>query len=300
MSPGTPAAPYVTDDLGQCVDWAKRGWIFAMSSYRDESISIASDNPTLFSGGPWHSSSTKADGSSEFCMGEVTDVMALVDLLVNHIKTIGIGNPNNPAEQIYIATSYNPRRRPPAPAAWNGEVFMYGYSHGGCITYRAVEQGAPVNAFAVIEGFTDFSLNYLNGWTACNSNHSLCMVPGPGGTMVFYPTGVAAAGSGAVDTTGHIPYFPDTSGVMGYNWRSAHYFASLGDLSIQKFKTMPILILHGDIDTANPVPLDEPTEFAPDIINATEIFYGPNGTAPANEPCIKPPPPVGAPIVLLF
>lgn len=41
------------------------------------------------------------------------------------------------------------------------EVFMYGYSHGGCITYRAVEQGAPVTSFAVIEGFSDINLVYL-------------------------------------------------------------------------------------------------------------------------------------------
>ncbi len=25
-----------SDDLGQCIDWAKRGWVFAMSSYRNE------------------------------------------------------------------------------------------------------------------------------------------------------------------------------------------------------------------------------------------------------------------------
>jgi hypothetical protein len=83
---------------------------------------------------------------------------------------------------------------------------------------------------------------------------------------------------------------------MGYNWRSAHYFASRGDLGIQKFRTMPILILHGDIDAANPVPLDEPIEMAPDI-NATAIFYGPDGSAPASELCIATPPAVGAPIV---
>ena len=52
---------------------------------------------------------------------------------------------------------------------------------------------------------------------------------------------------------------------MGYNWRSAHYFASRGDLSIQKFKAMPILILHGNIDAGNPVPLEQPAEISADI-----------------------------------
>jgi hypothetical protein len=73
-------------------------------------------------------------------------------------------------------------------------------------------------------------------------------------------------------------YLPDASGVMGYNWRSAHYFASRGDLSIQKFETMPILILHGDVETGNPVPLDLPfTQKSPVFISVNEIghdFFG--------------------------
>jgi hypothetical protein len=290
--PGTLPTP-VADDLGQCVDWAKRGWIFAMSSYRAESIYITLDNQPY---GTWSSGSTKADGSSEFCMGEVTDVMALVDILVNRIGTVSLGNPNNPSEQITITTSWNSNN---PTIAWNGELFMYGYSHGGCITYRAVEQGAPVTAFAVVEGFTDLSLAYLNTLAACYALHqsypSLCNVPGTGG-MVFDPTAWAAAGSGAVDFTGKVPYYPDTSGVMGYNWRSAHYFASRGDLGIRKFKAMPILILHGDDDIGNPVPLDEPVEFAPDI-SATEIYYGPNICVPTTESCIPPTIAVGASIV---
>ena len=114
----------------------------------------------------------------------------------------------------------------------NGKVLMYGYSHGGCITYRAVEQGAPVTAFSVIEGFTDLRLTYLTGR---NARPSLPNWP-PSDRARFTPASPAF-------------YLPDANGVMGYNWRSAHYFASRGDLGIQKFKTMPILILHGDIDT---------------------------------------------------
>jgi hypothetical protein len=82
--------------------------------------------------------------------------------------------------------------------------------------------------------------------------------------------------------------------VMGYNWRSAHHFASRGDLSIQKFKTMPILILHGDVDAGNPVPLDQPAEISADI-EATNIFVGPNGVSPPSSlPCIDGP--AGAPL----
>jgi hypothetical protein len=89
-------------------------------------------------------------------------------------------------------------------------------------------------------------------------------------------------------------YLPDASGVMGYNWRSAHYFGSRGDLSIQKFETMPILILHGDVETGNPVPLDQAAEISADI-GATNIFVGPTGVSPpSSQPCIDGP--AGAPL----
>ena len=240
------------DGLGQCLDWAKRGWVFATSSYRGEAVHITSSSPEF------PSSTWTSDGSVEFCMGEVTDVMALTDLLVNHASSITIGS-----------TSEN------VPINVNGKVLMYGYSHGGCITYRAVEQGAPVTAFSVIEGFTDLRLTYLTGLNAGLTPE------------------LAAIGSGAFQP-GVSFYLPDANGVMGYNWRSAHYFASRGDLGIQKFKTMPILILHGDVDTSNPVPLDQAAEISADI-GATNIFVGPTGVSPpSSQPCIDGP--VGAPL----
>jgi hypothetical protein len=240
------------DGLGQCLDWAKRGWVFATSSYRGESVKITSSSPEF------PSSTWTSDGSVEFCMGEVTDVMAITDLLVNHASAITIGSTS---EKV--------------PINVNGKVLMYGYSHGGCITYRAVEQGAPVTAFSVIEGFTDLRLTYLTGLSAGLTPE------------------LAAIGSGAFQP-GVSFYLPDANGVMGYNWRSAHYFASRGDLSIQKFKKMPILILHGDVDTNNPVPLDQAAEISADI-GATNIFVGPTGVSPpSSQPCIDGP--VGAPL----
>jgi hypothetical protein len=272
VTPPAPPPDHVAifpDSLGQCLDWAKRGWIFATSSYRGEQVHITSADPALPASSTWTS-----DGGPELCVGEVTDVMALADLLANHASSIQLGNT---AEKVKI----NP----------NGKMLMYGYSHGGCITYRAVEQGAPIAAFSVIEGFTDFRLTYMNGWNNGTPAHS---------------EDVAAFGSGAgkpsaADFSGGF-YYPDANGVMGYNWKSAHYFASRGDLSIQKFKAMPILIFHGDVDTTvingatvlNPVFLDEPAEIAADI-GATNIFVGPGGSVspPTSEPCIAGP--VGAP-----
>ena len=240
------------DGLGQCLDWAKRGWVFATSSYRGEAVSITSSSPQF------PSSTWTSDGNVEFCMGEVTDVMALTDLLVYHASAITVGSAS---EKV--------------PINVNGKVLMYGYSHGGCITYRAVEQGAPVTAFSVIEGFTDLRLTYLTGRNAGLTPELAAIVSG-----AFQP-GVSF-------------YLPDANGVMGYNWRSAHYFASRGDLSIQKFETMPILILHGDVDTGNPVPLDQAAAISADI-GATNIFVGPTGVSPpSSQPCIDGP--VGAPL----
>lgn len=246
------------DSLGQCIDWAKRGWVFATSAYRGENVNITSSSPAFAS------ITRPSSGTIEFCMGEITDVMALTDLVVNRAGTIQLGAAGQTV----------------SPNVNKSKVFMYGYSHGGCITWRAVEQGAPIAAFSVIEGFTDLRLTYLealaNGAT---------------------PT-VAAIASGAYQF-GVSTYQPDAAGVMGYNWRSAHYFASRGDLSIQKFKAMPILILHGDYETdvalnpmtnmlvssPNPTPLAQPALISKDI-GATNIFVGPTGVAaPTSEPC---------------
>ncbi len=256
----------VPDSLGQCLDWAKRGWVFATSAYRGESVVITSQSPSFPTPAqPWQSG-----GNVEFCMGEVTDVMALTDLLVNHAHSITLGST---AEKVAI----NP----------NGELLMYGYSHGGCVTYRAVEQGAPAKAFSVIEGFTDLRLNYLN--------------------VLSHLSGPNAAAQAAIDAGAFQPkdttsiYLPDAAHVMGYNWRSEHYFASRGDLAIERFKTMPIVIFHGDVDTQapifpnllNPVLLDEPVQVASDL-GTRNIFVGPGNLAPTAQPCISGP--VGAPL----
>jgi hypothetical protein len=254
MVPGMPTI--LPDTLGQCIDWAKRGWVYAASSYRGENVNITSSDPD-FAGGTWTS-----DGLVEFCMGEITDVMALADLLANHAGSISVGSASHMV-----------------PLNVSGKMFMYGYSHGGCITHRAVEQGAPVSAYSVMEAFTDLRLNYL---LARNAG---------------LPADQAAALQGGFQPPippGSPIYQPDANGVMGYNWRSAHYFASRGDLSIQKFTTMPILIMHGDVDTNNPVPLSQPTELAADI-GATNIFVGPMGSSPPSSvPCIAGP--AGAPL----
>jgi hypothetical protein len=241
-----------TDSLGQCLDWAKRGWVFATSAYRGSTVTITQGTTTLFT--------HQSGGTPEFCLGEVTDVLALTDIVANYDGSIAIGP---------SGSTITPN--------FNGKLFMYGYSHGGCITYRAVEQGAPVNAFSVIEGFTDLRQTYLDARQDGDS------------------TALSAAIAGAYQTNTTTTYQPDAAGVMGYNWRSAHYFASRGDLAIQNFKNMPILIFHGDnevdidpvtqVHTPNPTSLAQAALISPDIA-ATNIFIGPAALAPSTEPCI--------------
>jgi hypothetical protein len=271
------------DQLGQCVDWAKRGWVFAESVYRGEGFQVLTSNNNDVKAGPPQYSDPQPIGVGvaalygyEFCLGEVTDVLALTDLVVNQANTVAVGSTSNP---VHLSVD-------------SSRVFMYGYSHGGCITYRAVEQGAPVTAFSVIEGFADIRLSYLIGLLVGGTPEQAAFGSGAFQPAVPYdtrnppqnppPTPAPCPGGGSPFCF----YLPDVIGVMGYNWRSAHYFAQPpttdigypgGDLSIQKFKTMPILILHGDIDTdGNPTPLAQPAAIAPDIAT-TNIFVGPNG-----------------------
>jgi hypothetical protein len=265
-----PPPNNTTDDLGQCVDWAKRGWIFAMSAYRGGIVTLTQAPNSTFQLPTTSKWVAVSDGVPQFCLGEVTDVLALTNLVKfnGSPSAVTVGSKTN---SYHINAS--------------NEMFMYGWSHGGCITYRAVEQGAPVTAFAVIEGFTDVRLTYLNflsrGVTPANAAPSAI-----GPTTAF-----------------NALFYPDNNGVMGYNWRSGHYFAARGDLKIQKFRTMPIVIFHGDADPGNPatptvinpVFLNEPIALSADI-GATNIFVGPNSSAPTGRPCIPSALAVGAPV----
>jgi dienelactone hydrolase len=74
-----------------------------------------------------------SEGSIEVCLGEVTDVLRLTSIL--------------------LAQSYSDPAR----------VLMSGTSHGGCITLRALQRGAPVQVAVDIFGPTDWAQAY-SGW----------------------------------------------------------------------------------------------------------------------------------------
>ncbi len=71
-----------------------------------------------------------SEGEVEVCLGEVDDVLAMID--------------------IALAQPYSDPDR----------VFMWGGSHGGCITTRAAQRGAPVHAAADVFGPTDLATNH--------------------------------------------------------------------------------------------------------------------------------------------
>jgi dipeptidyl aminopeptidase/acylaminoacyl peptidase len=71
-----------------------------------------------------------SEGAIEVCLGEVDDVLAMID--------------------VALAQPYADRDR----------VVMWGGSHGGCITTRAVERAAPVHAAVDVFGPADLASNY--------------------------------------------------------------------------------------------------------------------------------------------
>ena len=94
------------DANGFCAKAAQMGWVLAESSYRGEDGS---------------------DGEIEVCLGEVDDVLAMIDVVRSR--------------------SYADQDR----------IAMLGVSHGGCVTSRAVERGADVDLAVEIAGPTDLT-----------------------------------------------------------------------------------------------------------------------------------------------
>jgi hypothetical protein len=114
-----------------CIPSAAAGWVVAMSAYRGEKIKHST--PVVAPGQPIPADAPIAPGASvvqsqgeiELCLGEVTDVFRLTEIVR--------GWP-----------SVDPDR-----------VLMWGHSHGACITVRAVQRGIKVKAAAAFAAPTD-------------------------------------------------------------------------------------------------------------------------------------------------
>ncbi len=104
-----------------CELMAESGWLTVISTYRGEFIG-ANILPPPSNANPSYTSG----GQIELCKGEVNDVLNLLSAVT--------AMPNANAHQ----------------------VFMWGHSHGSCITERAIERGAAVQVAVSIDGPTDF------------------------------------------------------------------------------------------------------------------------------------------------
>jgi acetyl esterase/lipase len=143
-----------------------------------------------------------SEGGIEICLGEVDDVLAMLD--------------------VALAQPYADRRR----------VVMWGGSHGGCITTRAFQRGAPVHAAVDVFGPGDL-----------------------GATFAFWQAQIAAGSRYAnvyqdlVDVTTRAAGGTPAQVPAAYAARSPARFA--GDLAR---RAEPFLILHGVADLLVPAP----------------------------------------------
>jgi len=174
-----------------CLDWARNGWVWAMSAYRGETLRVPA---------AWGMGGTEwtSGGIVETSLGEVKDVLRLL--------------------QITRAQ----------PTVNTSQVLMWGASHGGAITLRAIQSGALVNAAIALAPATDWAQIFND----CLGN----------------PDPVCAA---IVDTANPPASFLATE--MGgtpathprsYAWRSPYSFP----LDLAARKDVKVAIMHGIAD----------------------------------------------------
>lgn len=143
-----------------------------------------------------------SQGQVEVCLGEVTDTLRLLEVLDAQVAQADMER-----------------------------VLMTGFSHGGCITSRAVERGAPVQAAIDVFGPSDWALLY----NECSG--AFC-------TDIVKPLLEAVTGG----TPGTKP--------MAYNWRSPRYHDTLSDIfagDLGARDDVKFLIQQGTADTTVPV-----------------------------------------------
>lgn len=157
-----------------CVDWAKKGWVFAMSSYRGEPLRV----PTTWSAAPTSWTST---GAVETNLGEVNDAMRLLAIVQ------AMANVNT------------------------AHTLMWGPSHGGGITLRAIERGARVQAAIASFPATDWALLYND-----------CITTTMNAPASLEGQFCAIVTAGLQTVTGGTP----ATRAAAYQWRSPTYFAS--------------------------------------------------------------------------
>ena len=161
-----------------CEQTAKFGYVWIGSAYRGEDGS---------------------DGQIEVCLGEVDDVLAMLDLALAQ------------------------------PYADPAHAVMWGGSHGGCITLRALERGAPVRAAAALYPPSDIARVY-NFW------QTQIAASDPQSSLYQQLSAIVRAGAGGT---------PDAK-PDAYAARSPAGF-------VAQLPAIPLFVVHGTADTLVPV-----------------------------------------------
>jgi dienelactone hydrolase len=114
--------------LDACVNWARAGWLAALSAYRFEPVT-AIVPPPFPPAAYTYPSAIERPGTTdlpELCLGEVTDALRWLDIVRARTDTD------------------------------DARMLMWGYSHGACVTLRSLEQGAKVKAAVAVSAPTEF------------------------------------------------------------------------------------------------------------------------------------------------
>jgi hypothetical protein len=175
-----------------CVDWAKKGWVFAMSAYRGEPLRV----PATWSVAPTSWTST---GAIETNLGEVNDSMRLL-AIVQAMPSVDVDH-----------------------------TLMWGPSHGGGVTLRAIERGARVQAAIATFPATDWVTLY-NDCEATTTGDPTS----PEGQFCAFVTAMLQSVTGGT---------PGTH-AAAYHWRSPTFFAS--DLKLRQ--DVKLLLQQGILD----------------------------------------------------
>jgi hypothetical protein len=245
-----------SDELGFCLNAANNGWIGAASSYRAEGYLVQDDAGSTVTG----QVQEFGNGTFEYCLGEVTDTLALL----NHFLTSGSWQ--NSGLPLNIGRHWVPQVAP-------NEVLMWGWSHGGCVTQRAVQQGAPVNAAATFSAMADDTTytKWCPGPPMCNKT---------GWWGMHGPVGDNSPTEAPIAYEWRSPTWFEslTVGAGGLDWESANAATAGHSVGLKARPDVPFLMLQGGHDTH--IPTDMACELSANIGSSCSNWYYSLETSP--------------------
>lgn len=206
--------------LNECGSAAANGWVVAASAFRGAKVDLHLNVPFL------HEHVAFAEPPVGLCLGEVVDTLRLLELV---------------RELPYVDKD---------------AILMWGHSHGGCVTLRAIEQGALVKAAVTFSAPTDLYAwqEYCAPGTACDT---WCREP-PDTTSCTVRLGVQIA-AGVIELGWPADPVATPALRLAFDWRSPTFFAD--DLRVRSNPVshtddvtgqggeMPVLLIASEGDT---------------------------------------------------